>query len=86
MTINSEFTVIFLTVVSYKKSPEFYSPSKYFIWQKPWISWSNTVREDPKSYLDEEMEKSPPSNSLILQKSIPFTNGTAVSSSRVKCI
>lgn len=32
------------------------------------------------------MEKSPPSNSLILQKSIPFTNGTAVSSSRVKCI
>lgn len=36
------------------------------------------------SYLDEEITKSPPSKSRILQKSIPLMNGTAVSSSRVK--
>lgn len=44
------------------------------------------LQVNAKSYLDEEMEKSPPSNNLILQNSIPLTNGTAVSSSRVKCV
>lgn len=37
-------------------------------------------------YLVDDMAKSPPSSSLILQKSIPLTKGTAVSSSSVKWV
>lgn len=37
-------------------------------------------------YLDDEMSRSPPFSNLILQKSIPLTNGTAVNSSSVKWV